>query len=54
MKRKILVIHNGYPLRGDGGDKVRTLNMLQSLELLLDLSFVVGFFQEMFFFVGFK
>ena len=24
MKRKILVIHNGYPLRGDGGDKVRT------------------------------
>ena len=41
MKRKILVIHNGYPLRGDGGDKVRTLNMLQSLE-------------ERFFFVGFK
>ena len=32
MKRKILVIHNGYPLRGDGGDKVRTLNMLQSLD----------------------
>ena len=37
MKRKILVIHNGYPLRGDGGDKV-----------------FVGFFQERFFFVGFK
>ena len=32
MKRKILVIHNGYSLRGDGGDKVRTLNMLQSLD----------------------
>ena len=48
MKRKILVIHNGYPLRGDGGDKVRTLNMLQSLDS------IVGFFQERFFFVGFK
>ena len=32
MKRKILVIHNGYPLYGDGGDKIRTLNMLQSLD----------------------
>lgn len=45
MKRKILVIHNGYPLRGDGGDKVRTLNMLQSW-ILLDLMFVCWLFSR--------
>ena len=44
MKRKILVIHNGYPLRGDGGDKVRTLNMLQSLDYFgFDFCFLAFF-----------
>lgn len=27
MKRKILLIHNGYPLGEEVGDKVRVLNM---------------------------
>ena len=32
MKRKILLIHNGYPLGEEVGDKVRVLNMVQSLQ----------------------
>lgn len=32
MKRKILLIHNGYPLGEEVGDKVRVLNMAQSLQ----------------------
>ena len=31
MKRKILVIHNGYPLSCYGGYKFRTLIMIKSL-----------------------
>ena len=54
MKRKILVIHNGYPLRGDGGDKVRTLNMLQSLDSIGFDVCLLAFFKKDFSFVGFK
>ncbi|WP_298546860.1 glycosyltransferase family 4 protein [uncultured Parabacteroides sp.] len=46
MKRKILVIHNGYPLCGDGGDKVRTLNMLQSLDSIGFDVFLLAFFKK--------
>lgn len=42
--KKLLVIHNGYPLRGDGGDKVRTLNMINSLKSMgFDVSFLAFF-----------
>lgn len=32
MKRKILLIHNGYPVGEEVGDKVRVLNMAKSLK----------------------
>lgn len=51
MKKKILVIHNGYPLRGDGGDKVRTLNMIQSLNSIGFDVCLLAFFKKDFSFV---
>lgn len=51
MKKKILVIHNGYPLSGEGGDKIRTLNMLHSLNSIGFDVYLLAFFKKDFSFV---
>ena len=44
--KKLLIIHNGYPLKGDGGDKIRTFNMIQSLERLGFSVFFIAFYKR--------
>ena len=46
MKRKILLIHNGYPLGEEVGDKVRVLNMAQSLQKIGLKVFFLAFYKR--------
>ncbi|MFS2806387.1 glycosyltransferase [Parabacteroides distasonis] len=46
MKRKILLIHNGYPLGEEVGDKVRVLNMVQSLRNIGLEVFFLAFYKK--------
>jgi glycosyltransferase involved in cell wall biosynthesis len=46
MKRKILLIHNGYPLGEEVGDKVRVLNMVQSLQKIGLKVFFLAFYKR--------
>lgn len=47
MKNKnILVIHRGYPLGIEAGDKVRTLNMVASLQHMGNNVILLGFFTK--------
>lgn len=51
MKKKVLVIHRGYPLGVDAGDKVRTLNMVTSLQHMGYHVILLGFFTKGFAFL---
>jgi len=46
MKKRILLIHRGYPLGGNAGDKVRTLNMAISLQNLGYQVILLAFFTK--------
>lgn len=46
MKKNVLVIHRGYPLGIDAGDKVRTLNMVASLQHMGYHVILLGFFTK--------
>lgn len=48
MKRKILLIHNGYPLGEEVGDKVRVLNMARSLRNIGMEVFFLAFYKKTF------
>lgn len=43
-KKNVLVIHRGYPLGVEAGDKVRTLNMVSSLQHMGNNVILLGFF----------
>lgn len=45
-KKNVLVIHRGYPLGVEAGDKVRTLNMVASLQNLGYRVILLGFFTK--------
>ncbi len=46
MKKKVLIIHRGYPLGTNAGDKVRTLNMAKSLQRIGFQVFLLGFYTK--------
>ncbi|CDE62999.1 putative uncharacterized protein [Parabacteroides sp. CAG:409] len=46
MKKKVLIIHRGYPLGSNAGDKVRTLNMAKSLQRIGFQVFLLGFYTK--------
>lgn len=46
MKKRVLVIHNGYPMLRDEGDKIRVLNMLQSLSEMDLKVFFLAFYKR--------
>ncbi len=46
MGKRILVLHNGYPMLEDGGDKIRTLNMLHSLKQLDAKVYFLAFYKR--------
>ncbi len=43
-KKNVLVIHRGYPLGVEAGDKIRTLNMVSSLQQMGYRVILLGFF----------
>lgn len=49
MKKKVLIVHKGYPLKGNAGDKVRTINMALSLQKMGCQVFLLAFFTKDFF-----
>lgn len=46
MKKRILVLHNGYPMLSDSGDKTRTISMLRSLCKDTDELFFLAFYKR--------
>lgn len=46
MKKRVLLIHRGYPLGGNAGDKVRTLNMAVSLQKMGNEVVLLAFFTK--------
>lgn len=51
MKKVVLLIHRGYPLGGNAGDKVRTLNMATSLQHMGYDVILLGFYTKGFSFL---
>lgn len=50
-KKNVLVIHRGYPLGVEAGDKIRTLNMVESLRRMGYNVVLLGFFTRGFSFL---
>ena len=50
-KKNVLVIHSGYPLGVEAGDKIRTLNMVESLRRMGYNVVLLGFFTRGFSFL---